>query len=635
MCGMGRPCALALLLAIFLTTPAQGQYMFLDANGDGVNDDSDRIDQSGATTLDLWVDTAKNRDGSAVTCDTDPNSGVTVFSWEIVLRAVGGTLEWGPLDNILAISPLRACFATDSDTTDPVWYHNGWGGYYVSDPGRYHLARFSVRVLTGNPSIIFVPLNPSQPNDLTSLGTLCLAREQDNTYKLGLDWHDADGVGPRIMAADAGGPYRGIVSIPVRFDASASVNTAGGELMYQWDFGDGASGTGVAPTHAYAELGQYTASLTVTNGAMSHSTWTTVTIIDQTPPVARVGGPYEGYLNIPVLLDGRRSTDANGDPLSYSWSFGDATGASGAYVWHTYYAPGAYTVTLTVSDGHFTSTEATTVTIFSEPELPPIANAGGPYTGYAGAALRLDGTGSYDPDGDPLTYWWIFGDGEVGTGPTPLHAYAATGEYEVILEVWDGTLRTSGATTAIIVEPVGSPPAVNAGGPYRADVGETVELQGQATDPDGDSLTLQWDLGDGSVVSGLAATHAYAEPRVYTVLLTATDGVHFTQGRTTVTVSSPSATIVSRGPIVKPNPFNPQATVSFAISRPGRVRAEIFDVNGRLVRTLLRDVPMEAGGHDLAIDSRRDSGGALSSGVYFLRISGPDGRVTTRITIAK
>jgi hypothetical protein len=87
--------------------------------------------------------------------------------------------------------------------------------------------------------------------------------------------------------------------------------------------------------------------------------------------------------------------------------------------------------------------------------------------------------------------------------------------------------------------------------------------------------------------------------------------------------------------VVSPNPFNPQATLSFVTTKPGRVSAHLFNLAGRLVKTVLHDVEMAAGPHQLAIDARGDHGSMLSSGVYFLRIVGPDGMMTTRIAIAK
>ena len=65
--------------------------------------------------------------------------------------------------------------------------------------------------------------------------------------------------------------------------------------------------------------------------------------------------------------------------------------------------------------------------------LPPIADANGPYNGTAGIALTLDGSGSTDPDGTIVAYDWDFGDGNTGTGVTTTHTYAAAGTCTVTL----------------------------------------------------------------------------------------------------------------------------------------------------------------------------------------------------------
>ncbi|HWN82487.1 MAG TPA: PKD domain-containing protein, partial [Candidatus Udaeobacter sp.] len=73
-----------------------------------------------------------------------------------------------------------------------------------------------------------------------------------------------------------------------------------------------------------------------------------------------------------------------------------------------------------------------------QPNLPPVAVAGGPYCGAPLVPVAFDGSGSSDANGDSLNYQWSFGDGASATGATPTHTYASPGSYPVILTVSDG-----------------------------------------------------------------------------------------------------------------------------------------------------------------------------------------------------
>lgn len=77
-----------------------------------------------------------------------------------------------------------------------------------------------------------------------------------------------------------GGPYTGNVNVPVVFDGSESYDSDGGNLQsYAWDFGDGATGTGMTAEHTYTVAGTFTVSLTVTdNEGMTNTAMATATI---------------------------------------------------------------------------------------------------------------------------------------------------------------------------------------------------------------------------------------------------------------------------------------------------------------------------------------------------------------------
>jgi PKD repeat protein len=69
---------------------------------------------------------------------------------------------------------------------------------------------------------------------------------------------------------------------------------------------------------------------------------------------------------------------------------------------------------------------------------PPVADPNGPYLQAAGTPISFDGSATYDPDDDPLTYSWDFGDsGSGSTDENPTHAYAEPGIYDVCLTVTD------------------------------------------------------------------------------------------------------------------------------------------------------------------------------------------------------
>jgi hypothetical protein len=84
-------------------------------------------------------------------------------------------------------------------------------------------------------------------------------------------------------------------------------------------------------------------------------------------PVAIPGGPYAGFVNVPITFDGSGSYDSDdiGDGIvSYAWDFGDGATGDGMVAQHTYTLPGTYIVTLTVTDddGQF-NTNSTIATI--------------------------------------------------------------------------------------------------------------------------------------------------------------------------------------------------------------------------------------------------------------------------------
>jgi PKD repeat protein len=230
----------------------------------------------------------------------------------------------------------------------------------------------------------------------------------------------------------------------VAFSGSGSSDSEGTIVGYEWDFGDGTTAVGAEASHSYDAPGRYPVILAVDDGAAvanSRSQTSKVLWVNR-PPVAIAG--RQGVLcpGATATFDGTASFDPDGEILRYVWDFGDGTTAEGATAEHLYATPGSYEVRLRVED------DSGSVCAFGEDvselivNAPPVADAGGDRESFLGGAhdaVLFDAGGSADPDGQPLTYVWDFGDGVVDSGATVLHRYDRAGSYDVRLTVSDGS----------------------------------------------------------------------------------------------------------------------------------------------------------------------------------------------------
>ncbi len=83
-----------------------------------------------------------------------------------------------------------------------------------------------------------------------------------------------------------------------------------------------------------------------------------------------------------------------------------------------------------------------------------------------------------------------------------------------------------------------------------------------------------------------------------------------------------------------PNPFNPRTTIKFVVPQSGPIDLRIYDLQGRLVRTLVHgDLP--AGDHSRAWDGTAEAGGRVASGAYFARLITGSGEVVAKLSLVK
>jgi hypothetical protein len=138
------------------------------------------------------------------------------------------------------------------------------------------------------------------------------------------------------------------------------------------------------------------------------------------------------------------------------------------------------------------------IEFFSDNQPPTAQLDLDPAYGPIPLQVFFDGSGSSDPDGDPLTYAWdLDGDGafDDATGTNPFKTYWSSGQVDVGLEVSDGEFVDRAFAT---INPGTAPPTASIDAyPAAWETGQTITLQGSATDPNDGPLTgdaLEWDI---------------------------------------------------------------------------------------------------------------------------------------------
>ena len=279
-----------------------------------------------------------------------------------------------------------------------------------------------------------------------------------------------------------------------------------------WDFGDGNTSTQPNPNHVYANPGQYTVCLTVTDSCGTDSTCQTINVCPT---------PSSTFSSQGNLLNYNFAADSNSTATSWLWDFGDGNTSTQQNPNHAYAQPGTYTVCLTSTNACGTDSSCTTVTV-----VCPV-----PQAAFSESSNELSYTFSDQSANAPTSWLWDFGDGNVSTMQNPMHTYAAPGTYNVCLTVTSscGTDSSCTSITATCTAP-------------NADFSETaLNLIVQFGDLSTQGATSWlWDFGDGNTSTLQSPSHTYAAPGTYTVCLTATSICGSDSICQSVTVSCPT-----------------------------------------------------------------------------------------------
>ncbi len=223
-------CTIALCFGAVCAHPARSQYIFADTNGDGLSDSRDQLAAPGPINVDIWLQTSTNRDGLAARLAPGAPP-LSIFAYEFVLAAVGGTVTWGKYTNL---QPTMDVPFRHLENESEIYV--GYGGTDPLPPGKYKLGTLPVTVKSGAPRLEFRTRSSIYAGALTAFGSKNPGKDDDNALKftsdptlLGStladvsgDWGDADGVAKPTASAPLAAAHPGEVGL--KFSVAATPN---------------------------------------------------------------------------------------------------------------------------------------------------------------------------------------------------------------------------------------------------------------------------------------------------------------------------------------------------------------------------------------------------------------------------
>ncbi|MCH8198169.1 MAG: VCBS repeat-containing protein, partial [Proteobacteria bacterium] len=376
--------------------------------------------------------------------------------------------------------------------------------------------------------------------------------------------------GNSAPTADAGPDQTITVPATIQLDGGASSDADSDPLTFFWSVASRPKGgnpslsdpSAVNPTFPVTKAGTYIFQLIVNDGTLDGAPETVTVTTLNSRPVADAGPDQSVIRGNPAQLDGSASNDADNDPLTHRWALVSVPAGSAAALSDpaavsptlTTDLAGLYVAQLIVSDGALDADPDTVVV--SATNTAPIADAGPDQVVIAGNIVQLDGSGSSDPDNDPLTFAWSLttvpaGSTAVLSNPNivnPTFTADLTGTYVAQLIVDDGFAPSAPDTVTITALQAGInfPPVLDPVGNQTVALGSTLNLTLTASDPNNDPLAFSatpLPLPDGASLNGVTGAFTFqpdaTQVGVIDLTFTVSDGFLTDSEAISITVTGP------------------------------------------------------------------------------------------------
>jgi hypothetical protein len=421
-----------------------------------------------------------------------------------------------------------------------------------------------------------------------------------------------------VPTAEAGTDQNVLRGSTVQLDGGESNSSDGRRLNFHWTMVSKPNGsiallsnpTVVDPTFVADKFGTYTLELIVDNGIYESEISTVMIMVENHAPVADAGANQINIKGSFIRLNGSASTDADGDPLTYSWSWVSKPAGSTAAISNpsmvnptfTADVEGTYSLNLVVSDGLLTSV-ADAVTITIEANQPPVANAGKDQEVITGTLVNLDGSKSADPEEDDLTFTWILVTKPAGSiasisntsAEKPSITPDKAGTYTIRLTVADG-MNTSAPDEMVITSTDDQAPVAIAGADQTVNAKQKVTLDGSDSyDPEGKNVFYQWSIitkPAGSKANLVDPGKAIASftpdiSGLYAFKLRVSDGTYTSEDQVQITALRTNDVIaytINESLKVYPNPFTDKLVVDYYSPEFQKVEFSLCSMSGAVIK---------------------------------------------------
>jgi PKD repeat protein len=306
-------------------------------------------------------------------------------------------------------------------------------------------------------------------------------------------------------------PSTGCVPLTINFTDETDP-VSGTSQTWQWDFGDGTTDTVQNPVHIYRVTDTFNVTLTTSNsyGCTESKLKSSFIAIADTVD-AGFSYTYTSICTTPSTFS-FTNLSKSGNPLNYTWLFGDGSQSTSKNPSYTYNTPGNYDITLIAKNRSGCSdTIVKSVAVgtkFPNFELPP--------TGCIGEPVTMQDSSTPVP----ISAIWDFGDGTTATGLTATHAYNNPGTYTVTYKTdFEDCSDSLKKTINIVAKPVISFSSSSARSSCFAPL--TVQFSNTSTGAN----TYLWKFGDGTTSTDVTPSHTYTTPGIFDVTLIASNGL--------------------------------------------------------------------------------------------------------------